>query len=142
MKMFGYDRASIEATYNAALKKNFGGDAEKMLIFMCRNTWDKALKDGGKSFLAYGPYWWSVKRIIEETIGSQWGETQADNPIMRKVFRVRTDRSAPHTLMLADEYRIYRLGEFGTSPHHELDGTEEGEEYTLEDSDMLQFMFA
>lgn len=143
MKAYKFDMAALQATHASALQRNFGGDAAKMLAFMCRNVWEKALLDGGQSYLAFGPYWWAVKDIIERTIGSQWGETQSSNPIMRKVFLIRGKEHADAlTLLLADEYRHARLAEFGVSPHHDLDGEPAGEdEYTLEDGDMLKFMF-
>ena len=140
MKAYPYNRQALQETHAAALAKNFAGDADKMLQFMCRNAWDKAQLDGGQSYLAFGPYWWAVKRIIETTIGSQWGHTTADNPIMRKVFMVRAPEHAEaFTLLLADEYRYQRLGEFGLSPHHQLDGEPDNDdEYTLEDGDMVR----
>ncbi|MBL8473824.1 MAG: hypothetical protein JNM98_18685 [Rhodocyclaceae bacterium] len=142
MKAYPYNQVELRATIEDAAKKNFGGDAKQMLEFMCHNTWSKALMDDGQSYLAFGPYWWAVKDIIERTIGSQWGETTAANPIMRKVFSIRSAEHADAmTLLLADEYRRTRLASYGVSPHHELDGEEDGDEYTLEDGDMIQFVF-
>lgn len=144
MKAFKCNMAALQETHTSALQRNFNGDAGKFLQFMCRNVWEKSLLDGGKSYLAFGPYWWAVKDIIERTIGSQWGETRASNPIMRKVFAIRgKDHSDGLTLLLADEYRHARLAEFGVSPHHDLDGESAGDdEYTLEDGDMLKFVFS
>jgi hypothetical protein len=144
MKAYPYDVAALRQTHAEALKKNFGGDAEKMLAFMCRNVWKKALADGGQGYLAFGPYWWAVKSIIERAIGSQWGETTSSNPVMRKVFTVQSDEhSDALTLLLADEYRRKRLAAFGLSPHHQVEGEDDNEdEYTLEDGNMIQFIWA
>jgi hypothetical protein len=143
MKNFPYDLAALSEVHAKALQKNFGGDAEKMLAFMCRNVWKKALMDGGQGYLAFGPYWWAIKSIVERVIGSQWGETTSANPVMRKVFMVRSKEHAEAlTLLLSDEYRRERLRTFGVSPYHQLDGEDDNEdEYTLEDGDMLQFVF-
>lgn len=102
----------------AALQKQVGEGKPLLPIFVEQTR--KVLARDPHAYLRYGPYWWSIKRILRDN-GVDVGPT--DEPMWADEYAIAGDNGPALTLLAAWEFGDDNMGRFGVSTReYDLDG--------------------